>query len=187
MLKTATLLLVTCLCTTARAEMEFKIVTADGFVAFTAGNNWPVFSMQTKLPMTTAVFQIPNPADEGTPDSTNLFVRFYDLGSPAARESFEKVGAPIEGAAPKVESIDGWKVYRQVGKQGTTEYSIIDAKRELRGLSASVRLAWPHLATNPPDYAAQMDWLFAAMLRSIHQHVGPYEPRDGETVKRPSP
>lgn len=187
MLKTATLLLVISLCATARAEVEFKIVTTDGFVAFRAEDGWPVVSMQTKLPMAIAIFQIPNAADEGTPDSTNLFVRFYDLGAPAARESFEKVGAPVGDAAPKVESVDGWTVYRQVGKQGATEYSIIDAKRDLKGLSVSVRLAWPHLVKNPADYAAQMDRIFAAMLRSIHQHVGQYVPQKGETLRRPSP
>jgi hypothetical protein len=139
-------------CAPARAATELKIVTADGFVAFLAEDPWPVLAMQTKPPILMTVFQIPNPADDGTPDSTNLVIRFFEHGSAEAREGYAHVADAIGSSPPQPESFEGWTVYRQQGKQGAMEYSIVDAKRDLAGFSAAVRLAWPHSSRNPPDY-----------------------------------
>jgi len=58
--------------------IELKILTTKGFVAFTVEDDWRVLSMQTKPPIAFAIFQVPNFADEGTPESTNLVISLFN-------------------------------------------------------------------------------------------------------------
>ena len=171
----------------AHADTELKIVTHDGYVAFAVADHWPVISTATDLPVIAAVFQLPNSADAGTPDSTNLAIRFFDLSSEKARREFKRAGAYITGTPPTRESFQGWSISRQRAIQGATEYSIVDAKRELETLSVAVRLAWPNLSNNPPSYSDDMDRTLHSILASVRQHVGPWQPAENETVRRRTP
>src|SRR5712664_3860071 len=55
-------------------QVDFSLITDKGWVQFTAGGDWKVLKMDTKNPVRVALFQLPNPADEGTSDSTNASV-----------------------------------------------------------------------------------------------------------------
>jgi hypothetical protein len=157
----------------AHADTQLKIVTEKGYVAFVAGDDWSVLSMETKPPVATAVFQLPNPADEATPESTNLVLILYDLATEKGRAGFERP-LPQYGDEPKPESMPGgWTVYRQSGIQNSTQYTVLDAKRtDIADVAASVRLAWPHLPGNPQDYDARMESTFRAFLESVEGHLG---------------
>ena len=169
----------------ASAETELKIVTAKGYVAFVAGDDWPVQQMQTKMPVAMAVFQVPNPADEGTPDSTNLIVQFFEHGSEQEKTVYAAAVKQYGSTAPVVESFKGWTLHRQEALQDETLYSIWDAKRgDIADVSTSVRLAWPHLASNSADYAAQMERIFTTFLDSVWGGLGEYKPREGEVLRR---
>jgi hypothetical protein len=170
----------------ARAGVEFKIFTDSGFVAFSAEDDWPVISMQTKPPVSLAVFQIPNAADGGTSESTNLSVALYHLDSETARDAALRIGEPIGDGAPKIESFKEWTLFRQEAKQGAVAYVIVDAKIDLSGIAVGVRIAWPQLKKNPPGYDQQMEKVFRAVLESVYQHIGAYEPVDGEIIRRPT-
>ncbi len=171
---------------TASSATQLKIVTPTGVVSFVAEDNWPVLSMQTKLPIAAVVFQLPNAADDGTPHSTNLILKFYD-NSKKARRAFD---APLQqyGETPqKTESWEGWSMSSQVARQGDSLYTILDAKRsDVGDVSASARLAWPHLPGNPATYDKDMEARFRVFLQSVQGQVGPYTPQAGETVRRPS-
>jgi hypothetical protein len=79
-------------------------------------------------------------------------------------------------------------LYRQKGTQNSTEYDILDAKlARVAEVAASVRLAWPHLTGNPPDYDKQMESIFRAFLDSINGRIGPMEAAKDEAVLRPAP
>jgi hypothetical protein len=175
------------LCSTSvYAAVEMKIVTTTGFVAFTVGDNWSVQSMQSRMPIAAGVFQIPNSADNGTKDSTNLIVMLFQADSDKAREKFESPIKQYGAVAPESVPFDEWIIYRQVAKQGDTIYSILDAKRKaVADVSVSVRLAWPHLGPNSDAYGVEMESLFRAFLKSVRGGVGTYVPRDGEVIRRP--
>jgi hypothetical protein len=53
-------------------------------------------------------------------------------------------------------------------------------------VTVAVRLAWPHLADNPRDYAQRMEATFRGVLDSVHGGIGLPEPRIGETIRRPT-
>lgn len=153
----------------ACAATELKIPTNKGFVAFTVEGEWPVLSLQMNLPLAAAAFRIPNPADAGTQDSTNIVIALYDPRSAEGRTAFK---APVKQYGPtpaKVEAMGPWTLYRQEALQGDTAYTILDAKRSgVLDVSVSVRMVWPHLAGNAPDYDRDMDAVFKGVLQSIH-------------------
>jgi hypothetical protein len=166
------------------SQMEMKILTGGGFVAFMVSQDWGVISMQSKLPVANAVFKLPNAAEEETPDSTNLALLLYD-SSERGRAAFDAPLKQLGDAAPEAESLGEWQIYRQKAKQGDTMYSILDAKRDhVADVSVKIRLAWPHLAANVADYDTLMESIFRAFLNSIHGQVGPYTPAAGEELYR---
>lgn len=186
-LKIIAFALLTFFCTTAIADVRLTIITKGGSVAFTVGDDWPVIAMQSKLPIATAGFHIPNPADEGAPESTNLALMLYDLSTERGRTAFE---APIKQygtETPKIEHFGEWAVYRQDALQGAMRYTIIDAKKSnVADVSVSARLAWPHLKSNPKNYDAQMEFVFFTFLGSVSGELGQHTPHPHEVIRRPA-
>lgn len=178
--------LLTLYCATTIADVKLTIVTKGGSVAFTVGNDWPIITMQSKLPIAVAGFQIPNPADEGTPESTNLVFMLYDLSTERGRAVFEEPIKQYGVESPKIEQFGEWVLYRQEALQGETRYTIIDAKRNnVADVSVSARLAWPHLESNPKTYDAHMESVFRFFLGSVRGELGQYTPRQNEVIQRP--
>jgi hypothetical protein len=71
--------------------VDLSVITSRGYVTYTVPGEWKVLDMQTKAPKTAAVFQIKNPADEGTPDSTNVSILTFEMNSPEATATFDKM------------------------------------------------------------------------------------------------
>jgi hypothetical protein len=164
---------------------ELRVITETGYLVIPAEDHWSVLSMKTKTPVIEALFQIPNPADAGTPESTNLVIQFFPLASAEGRAAMAE-SPPRAGPEPaRVETVGGWTVTRQRGTLRATTYSVVDARRELTGFAVKVRFAWPHLAKNPGDYDRQMESILRSVLETIREHVGPYVPREGEVIRRP--
>jgi hypothetical protein len=168
-------------------RVDFKIITPTGFVAFTAGAKWPVLAMQTHLPVAVAVFQVPNRADEATPESTNASVSILDLSTPEGRRAAGKVGKQCGAAVPTRDTSNEWTTFVQDGCPGATptRYSVWDAQRTVGSLTVAVRLAWPHLPNNPKGYDQDMGRLFHEVLASVYAGDGRYKPKPGEVVRRP--
>jgi hypothetical protein len=168
-------------------SIELKIVTPKGYVAFVVEDQWPVLNMQTKLPVTASVFQIPNNADVGSGDSTNLVINVYDPKSAQAKQALTKVGKQLGAKAPVVEVFNDWTMYWQEPVQGNTTYTLVDAKRSFENYIVSVRLAWPHLPGNPAGYDKQMYQTLRTVLGHIRVFTGAVTPNKDEVIRRPSP
>ena len=172
--------------TLASAAVEMNIVTNKGFVVFTVADDWLVTSMQSKLPIAAAAFQIPNPADHGTADSTDLAIVLYDSHSKRARSAFASPVKQYGSVPPEIKHVAGWKVYRQEALQGSTRYTVLDAKRAgIADVLVTVRLAWPHLDSNSTEYDAAMESIFREFLASIRGEIGPYVPHSQGATRRP--
>lgn len=171
---------------TAAQAVELTILTGNGHVAFSAVDEWPVVAAQTHLPTAVMAFQIPNSADEGTPDSTNLSLSLYDLGTPQGQKAFAALHVPSDSTPCPASAIDAWETSCTKARQGDTTYTIMDARRhEVADVAVNVRLAWPHLSSNPGDYDTRMKAVFRDFVLSVHGAKGPYEPRNGEVAMRP--
>ncbi|UUZ55822.1 hypothetical protein LP419_10165 [Massilia sp. H-1] len=104
------------MCVDARASTELTIITGNGSVSFVAEDNWPVLSMQTKLPVAAISFQLPNPADIDTPHSTSIALTLYDLKSEQGQRAFGAFPPPAGTMSKTVMKWGGWTVTRQRGR-----------------------------------------------------------------------
>jgi hypothetical protein len=147
-------------------KVEFSIVSR---VRFTVPGNWKVISSKSDSIVTVFAFQIPNPADDGTPDSTNLAFIASDLKDSVARSTFEKKASGREPNARERKLVEKWACTSFSGKQGTTTYEAWDCYRIVAECGVHVRLAWPHLPKNPADYDKSMQ----AALKDVLESVAP--------------
>ena len=91
------------LSTAAEDKVDFSIV---GRIQFTVPGEWKAISSKSNASRTTFGFQILNPADEGTPDSTNLVLVAYNLNHPPEKQSFEAKG--LSGGLAQL--IESWPI-----------------------------------------------------------------------------
>jgi hypothetical protein len=171
-------------CSVAQAA-EFTIVTTKGYVSFAVPDDWRVIAMQSKSPVAVAAFQIPNPADSGTPDATNVAVSLFSVETKPGRDGERDVGRQFGPTAPTVTAKDGWTVYTQTANQGDTLYTIIDAKKSCADVVVGVRFAWPHLPKNAPELDTQMKGQLDSVLDSVNGALGRPQRKDGDVVRRP--
>jgi len=179
------LLALTLLYATAVQAVELTIITNSGYVRISPDDNWVVLGMQSKMPVATAVFQIPNEADANTEDSTNLLVSLCDQESEQGKSALKQVGKSYGPLKPEESNFQGWLLYSQKANQGTTVYTIIDAVKPIADVTVSVRLAWPHIENNSPNYDSDMKKTLERFLGSTTGALGKYEPRNSEVIRRP--
>jgi hypothetical protein len=179
-----TVLLLPLLCQ-ASDLIDLSVITSRGYVTYTVPGAWKVFDLQTKAPITSAIFQISNPADRGTPDSTNLGILTYETNSPEATATFEKVVAKRRAEASARITHGAWQLFSRQAPQGKTMYKARYAIREVPGAHVLVTFAWPQLPRNPPRYDAQMEAAFFRFLDSVKGGLGPKPVTGGEVLRHP--
>lgn len=171
---------VTCLlsaATTAATDLvDFTIVDR---VQFSVPGDWPVLASKSTSEKTVFTFQIPNAADSDTSDSTNLsFISTY-LRSAQDRDAFQKQSSSTDHNAQEKKLVEGWgcSTFSAIQRSTQTQYVIWDCRRIISDCGISVRIAWPHLPKNPPDYDKQMEIVLSNFLTS----VGPFKgmPKSG--------
>lgn len=172
-------------CLPAKAA-DFTFITEKGYVTFSVGDNWRVLGMQPKPPISSAIFQIENAADNGTPDSTNLAITLYDPNSPKAKDASAKIGRQFGEKPATIETKGDWTIYRQEALQNDTVYSILDARREIADVVVGVRLAWPHLPNNSPSHGIDMEGTFDLVRQAIRGTIGTYTSKENDQIFRPN-
>jgi hypothetical protein len=172
------------LASSAVSAVELSIVTTKGYVRFNVPDDWRVLHMQTKPPVSVAAFQVLNPADDGTPHSTNVAVSLFHVDHEKGRVAADGLGKLHGSATPEVRG--EWTIYSQVRLQQGTKYSVVDATRSIADVVVLVRFAWPDLPNNPPGYDKQMHAAMAAVQASVTGGLGTVPMRDGEVIRRPT-
>jgi hypothetical protein len=150
------------------ADNEIRL----GEVAVTLDASWTIFAHKAEGPVWAIATQIRNHADAGTKDSTNLAITIFDMGDAQATASLTKI---LLGITDAKEGAHGrWRIMDWNGEVDGTRYAIHDSvlRLEERKLTLLVRLAYPQLAENPPDYAARL-------VQAAFQVI------DGITIGRP--
>jgi hypothetical protein len=161
--------------------MGFTLITTNGYVSFIAGDEWGVIQIQSRPPIAAAAFQIPDPADQGTNDSTNLIISLYRSGDAKAEAALVNLRSLHKAWKT---GVDGdWSVAETDAQQRGTLYTILDADKLCGDVVCGVRLAWPHLESHK-NYDALMRSTFKVFLASVRTGSGPYHVHDGETIRR---
>ena len=153
--------------TTAFSAADRVVFSIVGRIHFTVPGDWKVISSKSDAVNTVFAFQIPNPADEGTPDSTNLVVVAYNLKDRSAKTMFEKKESTPDQGAQEGKLMDHWNCTTFSAMQGSTEYKDWDCVRKIADCGVYVRAAWPHLPKNSPQYDKTMEANLAEVLKSI--------------------
>ena len=148
----------------ATDQVVFTIVDR---VQFSVPGEWLVIASKSTSEKTVFAFQIPNRADEGTSDSTNLSIISSDLKDAKDREAFDKKAATAEHGAVDKPLIGGWGCRSFTANQDKTQYVDWDCYRVVADCGVFVRMAWPHLSKNPVDYDKQMERVLSDFLSSI--------------------
>jgi len=155
------------LAATLAAATEQVVFTIVEGVQFSVPGEWPVIASKSTPEKAVFAFQIPNRADEGTPDSTNLSIVSSFLKGAKDREAFDKKAATPEHGAVDKPLIDGWGCRSFRANQEKTQYVDWDCYRVVADCGVFVRMAWPHLPKNPVDYDKQMEKVLSDFLTSI--------------------
>lgn len=174
------------LCGHIVSAVELTVVTAGGYVRFTVPDEWQVLNAQTKPPASALVFQIANPADNGTQHSTNVIVSLFDLNTEQGKAAMSRVGKQYGPDAPTVSTKEGWTVYTQTADQQGAKYTIVDAIRKAADVTVSIRFAWPALSNNPANYDRSMITAMQAVQKSVTGGLGAPPARPGEVIRRPA-
>lgn len=146
--------------------VEFTVVER---IKFSVPSDWPVLANKSSAEKTIFAFQIPNPADAGTSDSSNLSIRSSYLGEAQDRDAFNKKPPSTDPSAKERTFAAGWRCayFSSKQKSTSTQYVIWDCSRIVADCGVSVRIAWPHLPKNPPDYDKQMEAVLSDFLTSV--------------------
>ncbi len=163
----------------------FTLILPAGHVGVTASGDWPVIAVQSGLPGVLA-FQVPDPADQNTSESTNLSLNLFDPASRDGQQAAKAFGKPMAVQAPHTESHGAWTIATQGVAANGVPYTVIDAEETgPSGVLILARLAFPHLTGQPGTHAADMRALFLKVLDSVSGDAGTYTVHPGEVVRRP--
>jgi hypothetical protein len=161
--------------------VDFKIVDR---VQFSVPADWPVIANKSTSEKTVFGFQVPNAADKNTSDSSNLSIIATDLRIAQERDTFQKQASGTDHNAQEKNLVEGWgcSTFSAIQHSTQTQYVIWDCRRIIADCGVSVRMAWPHLPKNPPDYDKQMETVLSNFLTG----VGPFKgvPKSG-VLRRP--
>ena len=156
--------------------VDFTIVDR---IQFSVPSDWPVIANKSTSETTVFAFQIPNAADKGTLDSSNLSIIATDLKTAQDRDAFQKQASSTDHNAQEKNLVEGWvcSTFSAIQRSTQAQYVILDCRRIISDCGVSVRIAWPHLPKNPPDYDKQMELVLSNFLTS----VGPFKsmPKSG--------
>lgn len=150
--------------TAATDQVVFTIVER---VQFSVPGNWLVISSKSTAEKTVFAFQIPNVAEEGTPDSTNLVIVSSYLKDAQDKNAFEKKASSPDPPAQEKKLVDGWRCTSFSAMQKSTQYVVWDCYRVVANCGVYVRVAWPHLPKNPLAYDKQMETVLSDFLTSV--------------------
>jgi len=148
--------------------VDFTVVDR---IQFSVPPEWPVIANKSTSEKTVFAFQIPNSADEGTPDSSNLSITAADLKTAQDKDAFRTQAPRTDNDAHEKSLVEGWTCSTFSASQRSTKYEIRDCRRIIADCGVSVRIAWPHLPKNPADYDNEMEMTLSNFLTS----VGPFK------------
>ena len=159
------LLLATCIAV-GSDYVEFTVVER---VRFAVPGDWPVIASKSGPDKTMFAFQIPNSADKGTADSSNLSITSVYLKDTQDKDTFSSKPVSTEPNAKEQKFAEGWRCASFSAKQKSTStpYVIWDCSRVVADCGVSVRVAWPHLPRNPADYDKEMEKILSDFLASV--------------------
>ncbi len=144
--------------------------------------SWVIIAHKLGSPSDVVAFQILNPADDGSDNSTNLSVIAFDLRQTEAMLKFTQAILEHEKQKHPVKEAGEWAINTWSDKQGDTSYEIRDCYRTAKPFGIHVRLAIPKLPKTTKDWSDKLETDFKKLLGSITSKTS--KPAEGVKVER---
>jgi hypothetical protein len=170
---------------TARSEFtDLSVITSKGYFSYSVGDDWSLVSMQTKPPKTTAVFEVPNPADKAARETARFSLMTFEVDSPVAMAGFKKLLVRARAEGKQKTRYKQWELYSRDGEKGRVDYSIREACKQISGVCVMARITWPRSRSSRESLDLQMENLFRSALDSVTGDIGSLPPRNDQTAFR---
>ena len=139
-------------------------------VALLVSPKWIIIGHKLDVTVDQVFFQVRNPADVGTPDSTNVVITVCDLDSDSGRATLAKLQRVMQSELQSSKPKGEWEVVTYRGTQGDTEYEILNCYRAFgKQLGVHCRLAYPLLKENSKEWTAELFKEFDRVLLRIRR------------------
>lgn len=166
-MKTALLFLLSTLLSFANAA-EHIIYIQNEKMSVRCPATWVIIAHQpTGTPSDAVAFQILNPAEKDSDDSTNLSVVAFDLQQTDSMLKFTQSLLEHEKQKHPAKEVGEWAVHTWEGKQGDTNYEIRDCYRTAKPFGIHVRLAIPKMPKTTKEWSDKLEGDFKKLLESI--------------------
>ncbi len=164
--------------------IRFTLITTGGYVGFDAGADWGVVEMQSRPPVMTTTFQIPDSIG-GKVEATVHLLQPDTAGGQEAVAAYDRAHASL-----KPENYKGWTIftsftYHEISPKPTI-YTVMDARATQGDVICAVHLSWPNTSARDAGFGTDMKAAFMALLDSVQGGTGPYQAAPGEVVRHPA-
>lgn len=158
-MKLLSLILLTASCTAlAQGSNEYNL--NDGKVSFKVPAGWSAIMEKAGGNPQAIIFEVPDPAAEGTEDTASITVKTRQLQSPndfaEATENELALSKAQSGYEVEAEGSNA-NVHRYFVTRGKTRYTIRDRFTLLGDIAVQVRCQRPLLPGTTPDWVARFD------------------------------
>ena len=160
---------------------QTTLISRQGSLGFAVPGDWKAVQFDFKLPVATAVYEVPDPSTLEGGSNTNCSMAFADPATPEGKALVARAGA--FGGSDSARN--GWTLHsRGDTADAVTTREVVAVKAEGQ-ITAVAMCAWPNGATHDATYDAYMTKLFNTMLDSVQAAPSPFKARPGETFFTP--
>jgi hypothetical protein len=161
---------------------QTTLVTNRGALGFAVPGDWKQIQLDFKLPVATAVYDVPDPSMLTGASNTNCSMAFADPSTPEGKAVVDRVSA-FGGTNS---DHDGWALHTRTetadASAATTE---IVATKSQGFVTAVAMCAWSQGGSHDAAYEAYMGKLIDTLIDSVSAPSAPFKARPGETFFSP--
>ncbi len=165
---------------------QTTLVTDRGALQFAVPGDWKEIQLDFKLPVATAVFEVPDPSTLDGGSSTNCSMAFADPNTPAGQAVIGRVTA----FGGDNSQHNGWSVHTRTeaattGANATPATVEVLATKPQGFVTAVAMCAWNKTAQHDAAYDGYMAKIINTLLDQVATPPAPFKARPGETFFSP--
>ena len=162
---------------------QMTLVTDRGALSFAVPGDWKEIQLDFKLPVATAVFEVPDPSTLDGASSTNCSMAFADPNTPEGQAVIGRVTA-FGGDDTQH---NGWAVHSRTEAATPTAPATVErvATKAQGFVTAVAMCAWSQTARHDAAYDFYMTKIVNTLLDQVSAPPAPFKARPGETFFSP--
>jgi len=162
---------------------QTTLVTDRGALGFAVPGDWKEVQLDFKLPVATAVFEVPDPSTLDGASSTNCSMAFADPNTPEGQAVIGRV-TTFGGDDSQH---NGWSMHSRTEAATTAAPATVEvvATKAQGFVTAVAMCAWSQTAQHDTAYDGYMNKIVNTLLDQVSAPPAPFKARPGETFFSP--